>query len=56
LTDTAADLVAELANVEEADCCNLGNMLLHYQSGIEQNTKVTHDVGRIDLTTRTDSQ
>jgi len=41
--DTAADL-AESANVEEADCCDLGNMLLHRQFRIEQNAKVAHDV------------
>ena len=41
--DTAADL-AESANVEEAHCCDLGNMLLHRQFRIEQNAKVTHDV------------
>jgi len=41
--DTAADL-AESANVEEADCCDLGNMLLHRQFRIEQNVKVAHDV------------
>jgi len=39
----AADL-AESANVEEADCYDLGNMLLHRQFRIEQNAKVAHDV------------
>ena len=31
-------------NVEEAHCCDLGNMLLHRQFRIEQNAKVAHDV------------
>jgi len=53
--DTAADL-AESANVEEADCCDLGNMLFHRQFRIEQNAKIAHDVGRIDRSTRTDGQ
>jgi len=54
-TNMLADL-AELANVEEADCCNLYNMLLHRQFGIEQNAKITHDTGGIDHCTHVDSQ
>jgi len=53
--DTAADLAVS-ANVEEADCCDLGNMLLHRQFRIEQNAKVAHDVGGIDRSTRTNSK
>jgi len=42
-TCTTADL-SESANVEEADCCDLGSMLLHRQFRMKQNAKVAHDV------------
>ena len=52
----AATDLAESANVEEADCCDLGSMLLHCQFGIEQNAKVAHDVGELDRSLHIDSK
>jgi len=42
--------------VEEADCCDLGSMLLHCQFRIEQNAKVAHDVGELDRSLHIDSK
>jgi len=49
-------MAAELANVEEADCCDLGSVLLHRQFGVEQNAKVAHDIGWIDRSTHINSK